>query len=220
MKTQAKLIVTTVLVLLPVIASLAQSEKTLPTRVNVVFGLNQLLAKGFNVEGNVFYKRLALDYSHGVSLDFTGSALTGAVKDQKLAVHLPYTTGFGVGYRFNKAFNIRVEPKWHRFEIYYDGDGQNTNNRITAYTTFTLGLGAYYNWQPFANSKGIAKGFVVVPSVRFWPKLSSTLKDDQFIYQNKVTGKQEVHKSMEVGFGNTPWVLNISVGYSFGLNKR
>lgn len=184
-------------------------------KVNLVFGLNQLLARGFNVETNVFYKRLAFDYSHGISLDFTGNALTGAEKEQKLAVHLPWTTGFGVGYRFSNAFNVRLEPKWHRFEIYYDGDVQNANTRLGAYTTFTLGVGAYYNWQPFQKKENALKGIMIVPSVRFWPKVSSTLAGDKFTYQNTKTEKQETHEAMEVGFGNTPLVLNISIGYSF-----
>ncbi len=195
--------------------SLNAQPRPMENKVNLVFGLNQLLAKGFNVEGNIFYKRISFDYSHGVSLDFTGNALSGAEKDQKLAVHLPWTTGFGVGYRFSNAFNLRLEPKWHRFEIYYDGDIQNASNRLGDYTTFTLGLGAYYNWQPFQKNDNALKGIMIVPSVRFWPKLSSTLADDKFIYQNSKTGKQETHEAMEVGFGNTPLVVNISIGYSF-----
>src|SRR3954470_13770649 len=93
----------------------AQQQKNFDTRVNILFGLNQIILNGFNVEGNLFYKRLAFDYSHGVSLDFSGNNVSGSIKEQKLAVHMPYTTGFGVGYRFTRWLNVRLEPKWHRF---------------------------------------------------------------------------------------------------------
>lgn len=200
--------------------SFAQSSPALENKVNLLFGLNQVLASGFNVEGNVFYKRFAFDYSHGVSLDFAGPALSSEMNEQKLVVHLPYTTGFGLGYRFNEAFNIRIEPKWHRFELYYEGDAQNSSTRIVAYNTFTLGLGAYYNWKPFKQKNNFLNHIMVVPSVRYWPRLSSSLKGDIYTYQNRETGELETHQAMEVGFANTPWIVNISVGYSFSKRKK
>lgn len=193
----------------------AFAQRTFDNKFNVVFGVNQVLLDGFNAEVNVFYKRLAFDYSHGVSLDFKGAAVTEAEKDQRLVIHLPYTTGFGVGYRINDAFNIRVEPKWHRFELFYENEIQNASSRVAGYSTFTLGLGAYYNWQPFKEKTNALRGLMIAPSVRFWPKISSTLNEDQVSYQNRLTGRTETHEAMEVGIGNTPWVFNISVGYSF-----
>ena len=104
-----------------------KSEK----KVNVVFGLTQpLLVKGFNIEGNYIYNRLIFDYSHGVSLDFSESSVTLDLKRQGLAVHMPWTTGFGVGYRIREWINVRVEPKWHRFEFYYNGESQNAGNQM------------------------------------------------------------------------------------------
>lgn len=195
----------------------AQTNSKLTNRANLLFGLNQPLVGGFNIEGNLFYKRLAFDYSHGVSLNFSNDMLTGNEGSQKLAVHLPYTTGFGVGYRFNDWFNLRAEPKWHRFEMYYEGESQNAQNRITAYNTFSLGLGAYFNIRPFKNKNNLLKGLMIAPSIRYWPKLASSLENDQFTYQNKITGQTETIEAMEVGIGNTPWIFNISVGYSFGF---
>jgi len=196
-------------------------KKPFDTRINVLFGLNQpLLLKGFNIEGNVLYKRLAFDFSHGVSLDFTGRGVTGEVSRQHLVVHMPYSTGLGIGYRFTEAFNVRVEPKWHQFEIYYDGDAQTAANRITRYNTFSLGLGAYYNWLPFKNKVNGLRGIMIAPSIRFWPTLSSTLDNDRIVYNNRFTGRQETHKRMEPGVSNTPLVFNISVGYSFAVKKR
>ena len=47
------------------------------------------------------------------------------MREHGLAVHLPYTTGFGIGYRLKEWVNVRIEPKWHRFEFYYDDETQN-----------------------------------------------------------------------------------------------
>ncbi|WP_350286951.1 hypothetical protein [uncultured Croceitalea sp.] len=192
-----------------------------PTRINILFGLNQpLLAEGFNIEGNLFYKRWVFDYSHGVSLDFSGDTVTGELEDQNLAVHIPFTTGFGIGYQFTNWFNIRVEPKWHRFEIYPDGTAQNNSNLIVDYTTFTLGVGAYVNWLPFKNRENFLQGIMVSPSVRFWPRLSSTLDDEKFVYENSFTGNTETHNAMDAGIANSPFIFNISVGYSFDFNSK
>ena len=197
------------------LTSLQAQQKELDNRVNLVFGVSQLLANGFNIEGNLFYKRLAFDYSHGVSLNFSNELLgAGPDQDQGLALHLPYTTGFGVGYRINEWLNIRVEPKWHRYELFYEGDVQNESTLIDAYTTFTLGLGAYANLRPFKNQDNFLKGIMIAPNVRYWPKVSSTLQDDQFTYLNRNTEQIETHQAREVGIANTPFFFNASIGYS------
>ncbi len=196
-------------------------KKEFDTRINVLFGLTQpLFAKGFNIEGNFFYKRLAFDYSHGVSLDFSGNTISGELKQQHLQVHVPYTTGFGLGYRFTEWLSLRVEPKWHRFEIYYNDENQSETNKIVGYNTFSLGLGAYANWRPFKNIQNPLKGIMIAPSIRYWPTLHSTLVDDKFVYDNRITGNTEIHNRMEAGINNTPFVFNISVGYSFDLSRK
>jgi hypothetical protein len=196
-------------------------NKPLDTRINVLFGLNQpLLVKGFNIEGNLFYKRLVVDYSHGISLNFEGPSVVGAAAEQQLAFHLPYSTGFGVGYRITDWLNVRVEPKWHRYEVYHGGDPQNNDYLIQAYNTFSLGLGAYVNWRPFKKMNNALSGIMLAPSVRYWPRVSSSLENNAFSYYNKNTEQQETHQALEVGLGNTPWIVNISVGYSFLLDKK
>lgn len=160
------------------------------------------------------YQRLSFDYSHGISLNLNNAGLeAGADKDQRLALHLPWTTGFGVGYRFNNWLNLRVEPKWHKFEVYYDGEAQTAANLIGDYTTFTLGLGLYGNLVPFKNQDNFLKGFTIVPNLRWWPRISSSLDNDQFSYDNKLTEQSEVHTAREIGMGNTPFFVNMSIGY-------
>lgn len=191
-----------------------KSEK----KVNVVFGLTQaIFAKGFNIEGNYIHKRLILDYSHGASLDLVGTTVTPEMREQGLAVHLPYTTGFGIGYRLKEWVNVRIEPKWHRFEFYYDDEIQNSSNQITAYNTATIGIGIYGHYQPFKNKTSFLKGIMISPSIRFWPTISSNLEGNSYNYLNKNTGTSEEIKTMDVGPGFTPFIYNISIGYSFGL---
>src|SRR5437870_5273013 len=62
-------------------------------RVNVMFGVSQILLSGFNIEGNYIHNRLIFDYSHGVSLDFSGTSITADLEKQGVAVHMPYTIG-------------------------------------------------------------------------------------------------------------------------------
>jgi len=184
----------------------------------ILFGLSQpIFLSGFNIEGNYFTKKMSFDYSHGISLEYQGSMITGAAKEQHLVAHLPYSTGFGIGYRFTSWLNLRVEPKWHRFEIYYEGEEQTLVNRIVAYNTFTLGLGLYGKWHPFKRQDNFLKGIMVAPSVRWWPNVASTLSSDGYMYYNKITDQTEVHKTLNVGANNTPWLVNISIGYRFGF---
>lgn len=198
----------------------AQDWKT-EKKVNVVFGLTQpIFAKGFNIEGNYIHKRLIFDYSHGVSLDLSGTTVTPDLREQGLAVHMPYTTGFGIGYRLKEWINVRIEPKWHRFEFYYDDETQITSSQITAYNTMSIGIGVYGHYQPFKNNNSFLKGIMISPSIRFWPTISSTLGSDGFTYLNRNTAKNEVIKTLDAGPGFKPFIYNISIGYSFGLKKK
>lgn len=202
------------------IHSKAQDWKT-EKKVNVVFGLIQpVFAQGFNIEGNYITNRLIFDYSHGASLDLSATTVTEDLRRQGVAVHIPYTTGFGIGYRLKEWVNIRMEPKWHRFEFYYEGENQTGSSQIISYNTMSLGIGVYGHYQPFKNKTSFLKGIMIAPSVRFWPTITSTLEDDSFIYFNKNTSLNETIKTLDVGPGFKPFIYNISIGYSFGLKRN
>ncbi len=191
------------------------------TKVSVLFGLTQpLFASGFNIEGNFIHKRFIFDYSHGAALKFSGNLVTDELQMQGLSVRVPWTTGFGLGYRFTNWVNLRVEPKWHRFEYYYEGEAQNKANRITADNTFSLGLGLYGFYQPFKNQDNALKGLTVSPSVRYWPTVRSSFADGRYTYVNKNTDQTETLKTLDSGIGFMPLVVNLSVGYTFGLNRK
>ena len=200
--------------------SQSQEWKT-EKKVNAVFGLIQpIFAKGFNIEGNYIHNRFIFDYSHGASLDLSGQSVTAEMRVEGLAIHIPYTTGFGVGYRLKEWINVRIEPKWHRFEFYYDDEPQNSTSQITSYNTMSLGIGIYGHYQPFKNKTSFLKGIMIAPSIRFWPTISSTLKDNSFTYLNKNTANIEEIKTLEIGPGFTPFIFNVSIGYSFNVKRK
>ena len=214
-----KLLFITLSILATPLLSQAQKldKKPLTNTANLMFGVGQITMGGFNIEGNLFYERLAFDYSHGINLSTPNEALTGADKEQGLAIHTPWTTGFGVGYRFNDWLNLRAEPKWHRFEVYMEEDLASKQNQINAYTTFTLGLGLYANFKPFKNQHNFLKGIMIAPNVRWWPNVATSLENDSFDYYNPKTDQIETHQARSIGMNNTPFFFNLSVGYAIGL---
>lgn len=214
------LLLVAVCALLHVTTAIAQTKPAKPAflysnRLSVLFGgIQPLLLKGGNVEVNYFTKRMSFDYSHGFSLD---PPVVGAFKDSKLALHIPYSTGFGVGYRFSSFFDVRFEPKLHSWEVYADNAEQIAKNRVASFQTFTLGLGAYYRYMPFKNSTSVAlQGITTNVSVRYWQNVGNSLSNDEFTYANPTTGKNETLKAPNIGFANTPLIINFAVGYTFG----
>jgi hypothetical protein len=161
-----------------------------------------------------------IDFSTGVLLEFKGGTLPNALKAQGIDLHMPWTTGFGVGYRLTEWLNIRIEPKWHRFEYYYDDESKYQASEITSYNTFTLGLGLYGSYQPFKNKENFLKGIMIAPSIRYWPTIASSLKGNQFTYADQHTGADETIKTYGPGIGLTPLVINVSVGYSFHVKNK
>ena len=198
----------------------AQDWKT-ETKINVLFGLSQpLVTHGFNVEVNYIHKRLIVDFSQGVGLEFTSRLVTPDLRRQGVNVHMPWTTGFGVGYRITSWINLRAEPKWHRFEFYYDDQLKYPNTEITSYNSFTMGLGLYGSFQPFKRKANFLSGILIAPSIRYWPTIASTLKGGQFTYYDQHTDKNEEIKTVGPGIGLTPLVINLSIGYSFPVKKK
>ena len=199
--------------------SLAQTknkkELLYSNKFSLLFGMLQpTVAKGFNVEVNYTTKRMIFDYSHGISLD---PPVVGDFKTQKIALHIPYTTGFGIGYRINSFFDVRFEPKLHAWEVYNEGETQNNTTKIKDFKTFTLGVGAYYRYMPFKNSESkLLQGITTSTSVRYWKNVGTTLRNDEFSYLNKNTNKTETLKAPNIGIANSPIIFNIAIGYTFG----
>lgn len=184
-------------------------------KFSILAGLIQpTVLSGGNLEINYTTKRLIFDYSHGFSLD---PPATGDIKDQNLVWHLPSSTGFGVGYRITSFLDIRFEPKLHSWEAYYKGENQTESSKIKDFKTITLGVGLYYRYFPFKNSDNkFLQGITTSTSIRWWQNVGTTLRDDQFTYANKTTGKTETLKAPSVGLANSPLIINIGIGYTFG----
>lgn len=180
--------------------------------------IQPILLRGGNVEADFYLPKMVFNYSHGFSLNMESAAGTtvGEAKRQSVAYHLPYSTGFGIGYRLNRYFDVRFEPKLHRFEAYYDGtDRKEASNRIASYTTATLGIGAYFRWKPFEKKNSFLKGLFTSTSIRYWQNVWSSLEANQTEYTNRVTGQRETLKAANIGIANTPFLFNIALGYSF-----
>jgi hypothetical protein len=185
--------------------------------LSLVFGLNQpIVTHGFNFELNYWMKNFVIDYSHGFGLELKGGLVSEEAKLQHLNFNISHSVGIGFGYRFTKNLNLRLEPKIHRWDVYYDDQFKIKAAKITSYTTYTLGLGGYYRWTPFDKKDNILKGITIVPSVRWWPNVASTLDNNELHYYNSRTGKNEIHHANNIGISNSPYFLNISVGYTFG----
>jgi hypothetical protein len=183
----------------------------------IMAGLIQPLALGGgNFEINYVGKRTIFDYSHGFSLN---PPVVGAVKDQGLVWHLPYSVGFGAGYRITKALDVRFEPKLHSWEAYNKGDERSESTKIADFKTITMGIGVYYRYFPFKNSESkFLRGLVTASSVRWWQNVGTTLRSDELNYKNKLSGKMEKLEAPNIGLANTPIIINIGIGYSFGGN--
>lgn len=212
-------------ILLPLFALTASlmvnAQESKKPEVSLVFGLNQpLVTKGFNFEVDYWTKKFVFDYSHGFGLEFTDNLVTKEAQDQHLAFNITHSVGFGLGYRFTEKFNVRVEPKMHVWEMYYDDTFKQADSRIKKYTTYTLGLGAYYRWTPFENKQNALRGLTIVPNVRWWPNVGSSLKDNTYTYFNERTQQTETHKANNIGVSNTPFFINVSVGYTFNLRHQ
>ncbi|HEX4850531.1 MAG TPA: hypothetical protein VFV08_06975 [Puia sp.] len=195
--------------------SFAQEWKS-EERVNILFGMSQVVYHGFNIEGNFVYKRLIVDYSHGVNLRYEGNSVPDELQRQQLAIYIPWTTGFGIGYRWTEWLNTRIEPKWHRFEYYYSNDVKSRNDRVASCDAFSLGLGVYGDFRPFKHHHNFLKGLMIAPSVRYWPTIASNWNGGPDYY-NTHTMKQEKLQTPNAGINLSPWVFNISLGYSIKL---
>jgi hypothetical protein len=210
-----KIIFAMVLTIFASATASAQKDFLYSNKFSILAGVLQPTAlKGGNFEVNYFTKRVSMDYSHGFSLEIPAA---GQFKTQNVVLHVPYTTGFGIGYRFNSFLDLRFEPKLHAFKAYHKDDAQTEANKIKDFKTYTLGFGLYYRYFPFRNKESkILQGITTNMSVRWWQNVGTTLADNEFTYDNKISGKKETLKAPNIGLANTPLVINFAVGYTFG----
>lgn len=169
-------------------------------QVGVNFGLLQLALGGFNVAGEVRYRRLWLEYSHGVDLhfnDLNGFGLSRAERDQSLRVFVPYTTGFGVGLTLVDELWLGVEFKTHRYRVSAPG------GPVSSYQTYSVG--------PVLGYKAfIWKGLYANGCARWWPNVASSLSDGKTTLDGNAGSV--THQAHDFGV-----FANVSIGYAFDL---
>ncbi|WP_266362451.1 hypothetical protein [Tellurirhabdus rosea] len=184
-------------------------------------GISQLLLGGFNVQAEYTTNRMVFDYSHGFNIRLSGQSASPVAQDQNLSEKLTSTLGIGIGYRLTPGLDLRFEPKLHYYDVYYNGQPESVGNKLTSYRTVTLGLGAYYRYYPFRKQPNGLSGILIMPSVRFWPNVWSSLDDNKYTYLNRTTNRTETYKAASQGFPGTGGLLaNVTIGYTFGMNKK
>jgi len=173
----------------------------LARKFSVMAGLSQwLLFRGGNLALEYKTSRLALEISHGQGLDLNqvgGFAMSSSERDSGTRVRVPWTTGFGVGYRITENFHLLLEFKAHHFEV-----RASEGAKVVNYTTFSIGPGAFY-------SIYLTKGLFLQPNVRFWPNVHSTLDEGRVMIE-RCDGSSYEHRAHDFGFFG-----NVNLGYSF-----
>ena len=185
----------------PVPKAGSESKPGLEQKFSVMAGLSQwLLFRGGNLAVEFKTGRLAFEISHGQGLDLNqlgGFALSSAERDAGTRVRVPWTTGFGVGYRITENLHLLVEFKAHHYEV----RASEGSSEVT-YTTFSIGPGAFY-------SIYLSKHLFLEPNLRFWPNVGSTLDDHRTLLE-RCDGTSYEHRAHDFGFFG-----NVNLGYSF-----
>jgi hypothetical protein len=117
--------------------------------------------------------------------------------------------------RLRSLLDVRFEAKVHRIAAAYDSADGNQRTRVADYRTYTLGAGAYWTFLPFRERTDALRGINLSTSVRYWPNVVTSLRDDALVYTNATTNRDETHHAANIGIANTPLIVNVSLGYIF-----
>jgi hypothetical protein len=164
-------------------------------------GLTQwILFRGGNVAVEYKVGRFAFEYSHGQGLDLnqaSGVGLTSAERDAGAHVRVPWTTGFGVGFRVTEHVHVLVEGKAHRFDV-----TSRDRNAEISYTGFSVGPSVFYSIRLY-------RGVFLEPNVRYWPNVASTLSGHRALLRQP-DGSVYVHEPHAFGL-----FANANLGWTF-----
>lgn len=181
----------------PDVTAPAPSRYTL--RPSVMLGLLQwTLFGGGNIAGQVKYKRLVFEYSHGQALQFhrvASFAQTEAERDAGVEVESPWTTGGGAGFQITPNLHLMVEVKAHHFLV------RGATGDQLEYTSFTVGPGLFYDIY-------LTKHLFVQPNLRWWPTVASTYDRDATLMADDGTPYRHARHDL-VPFAN------VNLGWTF-----
>jgi hypothetical protein len=173
----------------------------LENKFSAMAGLAQwTLLRGGNVALEYKVGRFAFEVSHGQGLDLNeagGLFLTSAERDAGAQVRVPWTTGFGVGYRITENLHALVEFKAHHYEV-----SSRDSAASASYTTFSIGPGVFYSFYLY-------KGLFLEPNIRFWPNVASTLSGNT-VALRQPDGTTYDHHAHDFGL-----FANMNLGYTF-----
>jgi hypothetical protein len=164
------------------------------------FGLLQLALGGFNLAGEVRYRRLWFEYSHGMELtlnNLSSLSMTSTERQQGLHVYLPYTTGFGLGLTLLDELWLGVEFKDHKYQVNAPG------GPTVSYNTYSVGPVVGYKLF-------LLRGLFLNAYLRYWPTVASSLDGGKVTLQG--TNGPVVHDAHDWGF-----FANLALGYAFEL---
>jgi len=182
-------------------AAAATHKTGLEQKFSVMAGLSQwLLLRGGNLALEFKTGHFVFEASHGQGLDlnqFGGIALNADERHNKTRVRVPWTTGFGVGYRIIENLHLLVEFKAHHYQVRAEEGATEVS-----YTTFSIGPGVFY-------SIYLTKGLFLQPNLRFWPNVASTLENNRTLL-SRCDGTSYEHEAHDFSFFG-----NINLGYSF-----
>jgi hypothetical protein len=196
----ARLVSATIILVSASTLAFAQSTPTNDLgKFTLLTGLQQpILLRGANIGGMyITENNIVFEASFGFNLNYP---TTGNNADFSSVVS-PFTGGFGVGYHWN-GFVAAIEPKASTFRLTPKGGSS------FEYVTYTLGVGLYYNWY-------VWKGLVVQPTLKYWPRIASSLPNDKYGYTNS-EGQSISHTALTPGFGNSGLIAGVSIGWTFG----
>ncbi|MCI4671388.1 MAG: hypothetical protein MRZ79_24820 [Bacteroidia bacterium] len=174
-------------------------------KLSIMTGLSQpFLLNGVNLAFTYTTDKLYFEYSHGAFLNyhnFGKAAMKAADRENFDTQVAPFSTGGGVGYRFNSNGQIFWEFKVHQ----YDLKESSTGNEIS-YKTFEMGPALSYRL--FLDKE---KKFFFEPVARYWFHVASFGNeglDGRQIALTRADNSSFTHTTFESGF-----FLNMSLGF-------
>lgn len=181
----------------PIEAQSTDSLRLLENRTIVSAGLIQpLFLRGANLAVTRLGHRFSASYSHGVSLRYTGGLfLRGAERREELTVRSPFSTGGGIGVRFGKRSDARLEAKAHAYVVRSPGGSQ------VRYVAFSLGP-ALYRYKQFGESR-----WTLESSARYWPNVGTWRRSGSF----------DLRRSDGTSFRHSPHNLGLIVNVAVGV---
>ncbi len=165
------------------------------------------LLGGLNLNVSYSTNSMIFDWSHGVGLEIPDFIKSDNQEALNAQIEIPWTTGPGIGYRWNSNWDTRIDLKAHRTEV----DLLEGQQKLE-YTAYTLGPGVYYRFY-----FGKKTGFGLEASARYWFELGNSqggLNGSAFEFNDLAGNTQKFDTNINGGIG-----INVALIYTFNKLK-